>query len=94
MGTLSMHLGELAEALQELRRRMRHTARVEVARALGEALRELTLAMICGPARYGAPRNAFPPGTIRGGIRPTIRGKPKGPIPRKSNRTIRRRAAS
>ena len=50
--TLTAHLGELAEALHDLRRRFRHAARVEVARAVGEALREATLAMICGPARY------------------------------------------
>ncbi len=51
-GTLTAHLAELAEALRDLRRRFRQAARVEVARAIGEALREVTLAMICGPVRY------------------------------------------
>jgi len=51
-GTLTAHLVELAEALHDLRHRFRQAARVEVARAIGEALREVTLAMICGPVRY------------------------------------------
>jgi hypothetical protein len=50
-GTLTAHLGDLAEALHDLRRRFRTAARVEVARAIGEALCELTRAMICGPSR-------------------------------------------
>jgi hypothetical protein len=53
MNTLSLHVAELAEALQELRRRLRQTARLEVARAVGEALRELALSVICGRARFG-----------------------------------------
>ena len=56
-GTLTAHLGDLAEALQELRRRFRMAARVEVARAIGEALCEVTRAMICGP-NHASPRSA------------------------------------
>jgi hypothetical protein len=56
-GTLTAHLGDLAEALQELRRRFRMAARVEVARAIGEALCEVTRAMICGP-NHTSPRSA------------------------------------
>ena len=51
---LTLHLGELAESLHELQRRFRQAARVEVARAIGDALREFTQAMICGPVRYPA----------------------------------------
>lgn len=50
--SLTSHLGDLVETLHDLRRRLRQTARVEVARAIGEALREVTLALICGPVRY------------------------------------------
>ena len=57
-GTLTAHLGDLAEALQELRRRFRMAARVEVARAIGEALCEVTRAMICGP-NHASPRSAY-----------------------------------
>ena len=52
--TLAVYLGELAETLHNLRRRLRQSARVEVARAVGEALREFARAMICGPVRYPA----------------------------------------
>jgi hypothetical protein len=51
---LTVHLGDLAESLAQLRRRFRQTARFEVARAVGEALHELALALICGPVRYRA----------------------------------------
>jgi hypothetical protein len=51
-GTLTACLGDLAEALHDLRRRFRLAARVEVARAIGEALCEVTRAMICGPSRF------------------------------------------
>jgi hypothetical protein len=57
-GTLTAHLGDLAEALQELRRRFRMAARVEVARAIGEALCEVTRALICGP-NHASPRSAY-----------------------------------
>ena len=49
--TLTAHLGELAETLSNLRRRFRQAARVEVARAVGEALRDVAQDLICGPAR-------------------------------------------
>jgi hypothetical protein len=47
--TLAAHAGDLAQALHGLCRRLRHAARIEVARAIGEALEEVTRAMICGP---------------------------------------------
>jgi hypothetical protein len=53
--TLTAHVIELAETLHDLRRRFRQAARIEVARAVGEALREVALAMICGPVRFPAP---------------------------------------
>jgi hypothetical protein len=59
MRALSVQLAELAEVLHELRRRLRQTARVEVARAIGEALRELTLVVICGPGRFGPTRDPY-----------------------------------
>lgn len=49
---LTTHLAELAEALHDLRQRLRQAARVEVARTIGETLRELTLTAICGSSRY------------------------------------------
>jgi hypothetical protein len=59
-GTLTAHLGDLAEALHDLRRRFRLAARVEVARAIGEALCEVTRAMICGPSRFqSTPRSGY-----------------------------------
>jgi hypothetical protein len=59
-GTLTAHLGDLAEALHDLRRRFRLAARVEVARAIGEALCEVTRAMICGPSRVQSkPRSGY-----------------------------------
>jgi hypothetical protein len=60
MNPLSLHVAELAETLQALRRRLRQTARLEVARAVGEALRQLTHSLICGPERYGTPVRAVP----------------------------------
>jgi hypothetical protein len=59
-GTLTAHLGDLAEALHDLRRRFRIAARVEVARAIGEALCEVTREMICGPSRFqSTPRSGY-----------------------------------
>jgi hypothetical protein len=59
-GTLTAHLGDLAEALNDLRRRFRMAARVEVARAIGEALCEVTRTMICGPSRLQTnPQSAY-----------------------------------
>jgi hypothetical protein len=59
-GTLTAHLGDLAEALHDLRRRFRVAARVEVAQAIGEALYEVTRAMICGPSRpHATPPSAY-----------------------------------
>lgn len=55
---LTVQLGNLAENLADLRRRFRHTARLEVAQAVGEALRELARTLICGPVRV--PRAASP----------------------------------
>lgn len=55
---LSVHLVDLAENLTDLRRRFRRAARVEVAQAVGEALRELAQTLICGPARF--PRTKAP----------------------------------
>ena len=59
-GPLTVHLIELAETLRDLRRRLRQAARLEVARAVGEALREASLALICGPARYRTTQRAAP----------------------------------
>jgi hypothetical protein len=58
---LTSHLVEIVETLHTLRLRMRHTARVEVARAISEALRETTMDLICGPARYPSPSPASYP---------------------------------
>jgi hypothetical protein len=55
-GSLTAHLGELAETLSDLRRRLRHAARVEVARAVGEALREFAVNTISGSSHYTRPR--------------------------------------
>jgi hypothetical protein len=52
--TLTAHLADLAATLNDLRHRLRQAARLEVARAVGEALREVALAMICEPHRYSA----------------------------------------
>jgi hypothetical protein len=51
-GILTSHLVELVETLHELRLGLRRNARAEVARAIGEALRETTMDLICGAARY------------------------------------------
>jgi hypothetical protein len=50
--TLTAHLADLAATLNDLRHRLRQAARLEVARAVGDALREVALAIICGPHRY------------------------------------------
>jgi hypothetical protein len=47
---LNAHLGELAMTLGDLQRQFRQAARVEVARAVGDALRQFAVATICGPA--------------------------------------------
>jgi hypothetical protein len=47
--TLTDHLAELAATLNDLRRRFRRAAREEVARAVGEALRQAALTIIGGP---------------------------------------------
>ena len=52
--TLTANVGELAETLHDLRQRFRDAARVEVARAVGESLREFAKAVICGSVRYPA----------------------------------------
>jgi hypothetical protein len=52
--TLTAHLADLVATLNDLRHRLRQAARLEVARAVGEALREVALAWICGPHRYSA----------------------------------------
>jgi hypothetical protein len=48
---LTTHLGELALTLGELQRQFRSAARLEVGRAVGEAVRQFAVAAICGPAR-------------------------------------------
>ena len=50
--TLTEYLVELAEKLGDLRRQLRQAARVEVARAIGEALAEVAHTLICGPGRF------------------------------------------
>jgi hypothetical protein len=50
---LATQLLELLATLQDLCRRLRHAARLEVGRAVGEALREAALGLICGPSRHG-----------------------------------------
>jgi hypothetical protein len=47
---LSAHLGELAASLGEPQRQFRQAARVEVARAVGDAIRQFAVTAICGPA--------------------------------------------
>jgi hypothetical protein len=47
---LAGHIAELAESLHDLRRHFRQTARLEVARAVAEALRHAAMAVVCGPA--------------------------------------------
>jgi hypothetical protein len=56
-GSLVSHLGDLAETLRDLRRRLRQAARLEVARAVGDALREFTLDVISGGTRNAMPRH-------------------------------------
>jgi len=56
-GSLVAHVGDLAETLRELRRRLRQAARLEVARAVGDALREFTLNMISGATGYALPHH-------------------------------------
>ncbi|HZY89073.1 MAG TPA: hypothetical protein VFE78_29895 [Gemmataceae bacterium] len=70
--TLTPHLGELALALDDLRRRFRRSARAEVARAVGDALREVAAALICGPEAPPAHREEYPPwdDPWQGGIGP------------------------
>jgi hypothetical protein len=58
--TLTAHLAELALALDDLRRRFRRSARAEVARAVGDALREVAAALICGPEAPPARRGEYP----------------------------------
>jgi hypothetical protein len=48
---LSTHLGELALTLGDLQRQFRSAARLEVGRAVGEALRQFAFAAICGTGR-------------------------------------------
>ena len=45
-------LNELAETLTDLRRRFHQAAQVEVARAIGEAVREVALVLVGGPRNY------------------------------------------
>jgi hypothetical protein len=47
---LNAHLGDLALTLGDLQRQFRQAARIEVARAVGDALRQFAVATICGPA--------------------------------------------
>jgi hypothetical protein len=58
--TLTAHVADLAECLAELRCHCRRAARLEVGRVVGGALRELTLAWICGPATLPARASAPP----------------------------------
>src|SRR5579871_3077272 len=57
--TLTDHLIELAATLNDLRRRVRQAAREEVARAVGEALRQVALSMIGGSSRSLPRRSAY-----------------------------------
>jgi hypothetical protein len=60
--TLTAHLADLAATLNDLRHRLRQAARLEVARAVGEALREVALAVICGPRRFSSrPQSTYSP---------------------------------
>jgi hypothetical protein len=45
-------LNELADTLTDLRRRFQRAAQVEVARAIGEAVREVALVLVGGPPYY------------------------------------------
>ena len=53
-GTIGRHLSALADSLADLRGRLREAARIEVARTIGEALREATHSLIVGPSRRSA----------------------------------------
>ncbi len=55
---LTDHLYDLVASLHDLRRRIRQTAHLEVAHAVGEALQELTRTLICGPVRMPPHRSA------------------------------------
>jgi hypothetical protein len=57
--TLTDHLVGLAATLNDLRRRVRQAAREEVARAVGEALRQVALSMIGGSPRPLPRRSAY-----------------------------------
>jgi hypothetical protein len=46
---LAAHLGDLALTLGDLQRQFRSAARLEVARAVGETVRQFAVAAICGP---------------------------------------------
>jgi hypothetical protein len=48
--TLAAQVRDLAESLQNLRRRFRQAARYEVARAVAEALHDAAMTLVCGPA--------------------------------------------
>jgi hypothetical protein len=48
--TLTAQIASLVETLRDLRHRLRQSAQLEVARAVGDALREVAFAVICGPA--------------------------------------------
>ena len=55
--TPSASLGDLAINLGELRRQFRAAARLEVGRAVGEALRDFAQTLICGPLRSPRPHS-------------------------------------
>jgi hypothetical protein len=50
MGAITTQLNDLVVTLRDLRTRLRTSARLEVALAVGDALREFALATICGSA--------------------------------------------
>ncbi len=56
-GTIGHQLSALADSLADLRGRLREAARIEVARTIGEALRQATHSLIIGPShRSQSPR--------------------------------------
>ena len=59
-GTIGRQLSALADSLADLRGRLREAARIEVARTIGEALREATHSLIVGPSRRPASVRSAP----------------------------------
>jgi hypothetical protein len=91
--TLTAHLADLVATLNDLRHRLRQAARLEVARAVGETLREVALAMICGPHRHSTrPHSTYSPWDDPWQEADQDRWDPESPIP--ESITSRNRSAA